>query len=474
MSNFFIMSPLRHRPESYYNKCAYPNRIETFMKIRLSDHFTYQRLLRFALPSICMTIFTSIYSVVDGFFVSNYAGKNALAAVSFIYPFIIVFGAVGYMLGTGGTALISIRLGRGDKEKANRTFSMLVYVTIALGIIFAVLGTVSIRQVALLLGANESILAPAVTYGTILLIGLPAFMLQYEFQSLMIAAEKPKLGLYITIMSGLSNMLLDWLLVGVLKMGISGAAIATDVSELVGGVFPVLYFAGKNSSPLRLIPARIDFADLGRAMANGSSEYITSMSVSVVSMLYNAQLIKYSGADGVAAYGVLLYVSEIFLAIFEGYAISTAPVIGYHYGARNQKELKNVFGMSIRIMGICAGAMLIAGEVFAGAISGIFVGYDEGLMKMTVHAFRIFSFSFLFSAIPVYSSAFFTALNNGALSALISFARIFIFEIGSVLLLPMVMGLDGIWLSMVVAELAASILSICIVVRKRKTLFSPL
>ena len=452
--NAFIQTELRH-----------------FMNIKLSDHFTYRRLLRFALPPICMTIFTSIYSVVDGFFVSNYAGKNALAAVSFIYPFMLVFGAVGYMLGTGGTALISIRLGKGDKEKANRTFSMLVYVTIALGIIFAILGALSIRQVAILLGANESILAPAITYGTILMIGLPAFMLQYEFQSLMIAAEKPKLGLYITVMSGLSNILLDWLLVGVLKMGISGAAIATDVSELVGGVFPVLYFAQKNNSPLRLIPARVDFADLGKAITNGSSEYITSMSVSVVSMLYNAQLIKFSGADGVAAYGVLLYVSEIFLAIFEGYSISTAPVIGYHYGARNQKELKNVFGMSIRIMGICAVAMLIAGEVFAAAISGVFVGYDEGLMKMTVHAFRIFSFSFLFSAVPVFCSAFFTALNNGALSALISFARTFIFEIGSVLLLPLIMGLDGIWFSMVVAELAASILSICIVIRKRKTLF---
>lgn len=441
------------------------------MSIKLSDHFTYRRLLHFALPSICMTIFTSIYSVVDGFFVSNYAGKNALAAVSFIYPYMIVFGAVGYMFGTGGTALIAIRLGRGDKEKANQTFSMLVYVTIALGIIFAVLGTASIRQVAIFLGADEAILAPSITYGTILMIGLPAFMLQYEFQSLMIAAEKPRLGLYITIASGLSNILLDWLLVGVLKMGISGAAVATDVSELIGGIFPVLYFARKNDSPLRLIPARIDFADLGKAVTNGSSEYITSMSVSVVSMLYNAQLMKYSGSDGVAAYGVLLYVSEIFLAIFEGYSISTAPVIGYHYGARNQKELKNVFGKSVRIIGICAIAMLIAGELFAGVISGIFVSYDEDLMKMTVHAFRIFSFSFLFSAIPVYCSAFFTALNNGALSALISFARTFIFEIGSVLLLPIVIGLDGIWLSMVVAELAASILSICIVARTRKAVF---
>ena len=441
------------------------------MNIKLSDHFTYRRVLHFALPTIFMTIITSFYSVVDGFFVSNFAGKHALAAISFIYPFIMIFGGVGFMLGTGGTALIAIRLGEGDKEKANRTFSMLVYVSIALGVLFAVLGILSIRQVAILLGANEEIFAPAVTYGTILLIGMPAFMLQYEFQSLMVAAEKPKLGMYITILSGLSNILLDWLLVGVLKMGIAGAAVATDISQVVGGVFPVLYFARKNNSLLRLVKTRVDFAALGRAVTNGSSEYIASISMSLVSMLYNAQLIKLAGADGVAAYGVLLYVSEFFLAVFEGYAIGTAPVIGYHYGAQNQKELQNVFSLSLHIIGICAIAMLLAGEVFAGAISAAFVGYDEGLMKMTTHAFRIFSFSFLFAALPIYCSALFTALNNGVISALISFIRTFLFQIGAVLLLPIIMGLDGIWFSSVVAELLASILSICILIGKRKTLF---
>ena len=441
------------------------------MNIRLSDHFTYRRVLRFALPSIFMTIFTSIYSVVDGFFVSNYAGKNALAAVSLIYPFIMVFGAVGFMLGTGGTALISLRLGEGKKEKANQTFSMLVYVSIALGILFAILGSLSIKQVAVLLGANDAILDPSVTYGTILLIGLPAFMLQYEFQSLMVAAEKPRLGLYITIMSGLSNMLLDWLLVGVLKMGISGAAIATDVSQLVGGVFPVLYFARKNNSTLRLIPARMDLFDLGTAVANGSSEYIANISMSIVSMLFNVQLMKFAGANGVAAYGVLLYVSEIFIAIFVGYAISTAPIIGYHYGARNQKEVNNVFGMSVRIIGISGVAMLVAGELFAEVIASVYVGYDDDLMQMTIHAFRIFSFSFLFTGIPIFFSSFFTALNNGVISALLSFIRTFLFEIGSVLLLPMIMGLDGIWFSTVVAEVAASILSVCIILRKRKAIY---
>lgn len=418
-----------------------------------------------------MTIFTSIYSVIDGFFVSNFAGKNALAAISLIYPYIMIFGVVGYMLGTGGTALISFRLGEGDKEKAKRTFSMLIYVSVILGIIFAVLGIISIRQVAILLGANEDILESAVIYGNILFIGLPAFMLQYEFQSFMVAAEKPKLGLYITVIAGLSNMLLDWLLVGVLKTGIAGAAIATDVSQMIGGIFPVLYFIRKNDSTLRLIPTGIDLADLGRTVINGSSEYISNISVSVVCMLYNVQLIKYAGADGVAAYGVLLYVSEIFIAIFVGYAISTTPVIGYHYGARNQKEVRNVFGISIRIMGICSVAMLIAGELFAGAVAYIYVGYDAKLMEMTVHAFRIYSFSFLFTAIPVFSSAMFTALNNGATSALISFAKTFIFEIGTVLLLPLFMGLDGIWFAPVAAQLAASILSVYIIIRKRKALF---
>lgn len=441
------------------------------MNIKLSDHFTYRRVLRFALPSISMTIINSIYSVIDGFFVSNFAGKNALAAICFIYPYILIFGGVGYMLGTGGTALVARRLGERDQEKADRTFSMLVYVSIGLGILFGVFGIVTIRPVALLLGANEDILAPAVSYGTILMIGMPMFMLQYEFQSFMVAAEKPKLGMYITLLSGLSNILLDWLLVGVLKMGVAGAAIATDISQLVGGIFPVLYFAGKNSSCLRLVPARIDFADLWKAVTNGTSEYIASISMSLVSMLYNVQLINLGGADSVAAYGVLLYVSEFFLAIFEGYAIGTSPVISYHYGARNQKELRNVFGMSIRIIGICGITMLLAGEVFAGTVADVFVGYDAALAKMTTRAFRLFSFSFLFAAVPIYSSAFFTALNNGAVSTLISFIRTFFFQVGAVLLLPMIMGLDGIWLSSAAAELGASIVSIYVIVRERKTVF---
>ena len=440
------------------------------MKIQLSDHFTYRRVLRFALPSILMMIFTSIYVVVDGFFVSNFAGKNAFAAVSFIYPFIMILGAVGFMLGTGGTALIALRLGEGEKEKANKTFSMLIYVSIALGIILAVFGILSINHVATFLGANEDIFDSCITYGIILLTGLPAFMLQFEFQSLMVVAEKPKLGLYITVLSGVTNMVLDWLLVGVIHMGIAGAGIATDISQVIGGIFPVLYFARKNSSSLRLVPARINFAELGKTVTNGSSEFISNISMSIVSMLYNAQLMKFVGADGVAAYGVLMYVGTIFLAIFQGYAIGTAPIIGYNHGAQNHTELRNVFKISTRIIGISGIAMLIAGELFAGPISSIFVGYDEGLMNMTINAFRIFSFSFLFASVPIYGSAFFTSLSDGATSALISFMRTLLFEIGSVLLLPIILGLNGIWLSLVVAELAASVLTIYIFIKKRKAI----
>ena len=295
-------------------------------------------------------------------------------------------------------------------------------------------------------------------------------MLQFEFQSLMVVAEKPKLGLYITVLSGVTNMVLDWLLVGVIHMGIAGAGIATDISQVIGGIFPVLYFARKNSSSLRLVPARINFAELGKTVTNGSSEFISNISMSIVSMLYNAQLMKFVGADGVAAYGVLMYVGTIFLAIFQGYAIGTAPIIGYNHGAQNHTELRNVFKISTRIIGISGIAMLIAGELFAGPISSIFVGYDEGLMNMTINAFRIFSFSFLFASVPIYGSAFFTSLSDGATSALISFMRTLLFEIGSVLLLPIILGLNGIWLSLVVAELAASVLTIYIFIKKRKAI----
>ena len=423
--------------------------------IRLSDHFTCRRLLRFTLPSVLMMIFTSVYSMVDGFFVSNFAGKTPFAAVNFIMPFLIMLGALGFMFGTGGSALIAITLGEGDKARAQRLFSLFVYVTAVCGVALAVLGIALLRPIAAWLGAEGELLEQCVLYGRIVLIALPAFMLQYEFQSFFVVAEKPQLGLAFTVASGLTNIVLDMLLVGVWRGRLAGAAAATAISQAVGGLGPLVYFARPNGSLLRLTSARLDLRALGKACANGSSELMSNISASVVGMLYNAQLMRFAGEDGVAAYGVLMYVNMIFMAAFMGYSVGAAPVVGYHYGAGNTRELKSLLRKSLGIILLCSLAMLALAEGTGSCLAALFVGYDPALLALTRRGFLIYSVSFLFAGIPVYGSSFFTALNNGGVSALIAFLRTCLFQAAAVLILPAFLGIDGIWLASVAAELLA-------------------
>ncbi len=438
------------------------------MNIQLSEHFTYSKLLRFTLPSIVMMIFTSIYGVVDGYFVSNYVGKTPFAAVNFIMPFLMVLGAVGFMLGTGGSALISKTMGEGDRDKAKRIFSLLVYVGAALGIVIAALGIIFIEPVAVLLGAEGDMLADCVLYGRIILLALPALILQFEFQTYFVTAEKPQLGLAVTVAAGVTNMVLDWLFMAVFQWGIVGAASATAISQAVGGITPLFYFASDNSSLLRLTKTRIDGRVLFRTCTNGSSELMSNISMSIVGMLYNVQLMKYAGEDGVAAYGVLMYVNFIFISAFIGYSVGTAPVVGYHFGALNKAELKNLLKRSAVIIGIFSVCMLALGQLLAQPLSALFVGYDEALMDMTLRGFRIFSFSFLFAGTAIYGSAFFTALNDGLTSALISFLRTLVFQIAAVLILPVFFDIDGIWLSVVAAEVVADSVTLAFLFGKRK------
>lgn len=440
------------------------------MKIHLYEHFTYKKIIKFTLPSIAMMIFTSIYGVVDGFFVSNFAGKEAFTAVNFIYPFIMVLGAFGFMFGTGGSALIAKTLGEGKKEKANRLFSMFVYISAAFGIVIAVAGVLLLRPIASALGAEGELLENCVTYGRILLIAMPAFMLQFEFQSFCATAEKPQLGLAVTIGAGVTNMVLDAVLVLLLpqELKLTGAALATALSQCVGGIVPLIYFAKKNDSLLKLTSFEFDGKSFFKGCGNGSSELMANISMSLVAMLYNAQLIKHAGEDGVAAYGVLMYVNMIFLAIYIGYSVGSAPIIGYNFGADNKAELKSVLKKSLVIISVSSLLMLLAGILLANPLSDVFVGYDQGLWEMTVNAFFIFSFSFLFAGLAIFGSSFFTALNNGLISAIMSFLRTIVFQIAAVILLPRLMGLDGIWLSVVVAEFMAALLSIGFIIAKRK------
>lgn len=425
------------------------------MKIQLSDHFNFKKLLRFTLPSIIMLVFTSVYGVVDGFFVSNYVGKTPFTAVNFIMPFLMILGSFGFMFGTGGGALIAKTMGEGKTEKAERIFSLIVYTSAACGIILAVLGILFIRPLASALGAQGQLLEDSITYGRIILLAIPAFILQYEFQCLFSTAEKPTLGLYVTIAAGITNIILDALFVAVLRLGIQGAAAATALSQCVGGIVPLIYFARPNSSTLHLGKTKFDKRSLAKTCINGSSELMSNISMSVVSMLYNVQLLKYAGEDGVAAYGVLMYVSLIFQSVFIGYSVGTAPIIGYQYGAQNYSELKGLRKKSLTLIGIFAVVMFALSSLLARPLSFIFVGYDEALLNLTVRAFSIFSFSFLFSGFAIFGSSFFTALNNGLISAAISFMRTLVFQIAAVLIFPLFWQVDGIWLSIVAAEVMA-------------------
>lgn len=436
--------------------------------IQLSDHFDYKRLLRYTFPSVIMLIFTSIYSVVDGFFVSNFVGKTPFAAVNFIMPLLMILGCIGFMFGTGGSALIAKTLGEGKPEKANELFTMIVCISALCGLVLAIGGFALLRPIAILMGAKEQLLEDSILYGRIILPALPFYILQYEFQCLFATSGKPKLGLAITVAAGVTNMVLDALFVAAFSWGLVGAAAATALSQLVGGVVPLLYFSRKNGSLLRFVRYRFDGNALLKTCTNGASELMSNISMSIVSMLYNLQLMKYAGADGIAAYGVLMYVSMIFQAVFLGYAVGTAPVVGYHYGAQNQDELKNLLHKSLVLIGIFSVSMFATGEALGRPLSLLFVGYDAELLDMTIHAFTIFSFSFLLSGLTILGSSFFTALNDGLTSAMIAFLRTLVFQIAAVCILPLFWGLDGIWFSIIVAEVLAALVTALFLLGKRK------
>ena len=435
--------------------------------IKLSDHFGYSKLLKFTIPAIGTVIFMSIYSIVDGFFVANYAGTLPFAALNFVYPLIMLLGAVGFLFGTGGSALIAKTIGEGQHTKANQIFSMLIYFSIIIGIIFQILGFFLLDDVGEFLGAEGELLAYSLNYGQIVMLSLPMFILQFEFQLLFPAAEKPKLGFLITFAAGLTNIVLDALFLAVFHWGLEGAALATAISQTIGGVLPLIYFSRKNSSLLHLTKPIFDGAALFKTVTNGVSELMSNISESLITMIFNWQLLKYAGSDGVAVFAILMYVSFIFEAVFIGYSAGIAPVVSYHYGAKSSHELHSLLRKSLTMIILFAVVMFTSAESFARPLASIFVGADEHLMEMTVHALRIFSFAFLFMGVVIFISAFFTALNNGVLSAVISGLRL-AFEISAVLILPLIWGVDGIWASMVSADITAVIIAVTILLFNRK------
>ncbi len=438
------------------------------MKIQLSEHFSYRKLLRFTFPTIIMMIFTSIYGVVDGIFVSNFAGKIPFAAVNFIMPFLMIFGAVGFMLGTGGSAIVAKTMGEGEQERANRYFSMIIYTAAAVSLLLTVIGEIALPTVAALLGAEDEMLTYCIQYGRIILITLTAFILQNVFQSFLVTAEQPTLGLILTVAAGLTNIVMDYLLVGVLHLGIAGAAIATCISQCIGGILPLLYFLLPNKSPLKLVCPSIDWRVLGKACGNGSSEMMTNLSMSLVNMLYNFQLMRLVGEDGIAAFGVIMYVNFIFISVFVGYAIGSAPIVGYHFGAKHAGELHGLLKKSLVLTTISGIVLTGLSLTLSMPLAKIFVGYDASLLILTVRGFRIYTLSFLFAGYNIFASSFFTALNNGWISALISFLRTCLFQIAAIFLLPLILDVDGIWAAIIAAELLGLCVSAACLIGNRK------
>ncbi|MCC2707733.1 MATE family efflux transporter [Intestinibacter bartlettii] len=439
------------------------------MTIQLSEHFTYKKIFRFALPSIVMMVFTSIYGIVDGTFVSNFVGKTPFAAVNLVWPFLMILGAFGFMIGTGGSALVAKTLGENKKEDANRYFTMLITLVVILGVLLTIIGLIVLRPLSSALGASGQMLEDCVTYGRTLMIFNTAFMLQSVFQSLFITAEKPRLGLIMTVAAGLTNMVLDALFIAVFKWGLVGAALASGLSQCIGGILPLIYFlSSKNDTPLKFVKTKMEGKVLLKACANGASELMTTVSSSLVSMLYNFQLMRLAGQNGIAAYGAVMYVEFAFIAVFIGYSIGTAPIVSYHYGSENHNEVKNMLQKSFKIMSILGITMMVLAQILASPLAKVFVGYDKQLFDMTVHGFRLFSFYFILAGINIYASSFFTALNNGMISAIISFSRTLGFETLAVIILPIFLQLDGVWLAITVAEICAFVISISFLIAKKE------
>lgn len=439
-----------------------------FMRIQLSDHFNYSKLLKFVLPSILMMICTSVYSVVDGLFVSNFVGKTHFAAINLTMPFIMGVVTIGFMIGTGGSAIVAKTLGEGKKEKANEYFTMLMCLTVILGIVITILGLLFLRPIIILLGAEGILIEYCMMYGKMILISMTAFMLQTTFQSFFIVAEKPALSLKISIAAGLTNMILDFVFIVIFHWGLAGAAAATMMGQVVGGIIPLFYFAKKNNSLLHFTKFKWDMSVIWKTCTNGSSEMMTNLSASVVNILYNYQLMRIAGENGISAYGVIMYVNFVFTALFIGYSIGSAPIFAYHYGAGNHNELQNLFQKSLKLIAISSIILTILAEAVSLPLTSIFVGYDKELLDMTCNGFKVYALSFAISGFNIFSSGFFTALNNGFISAFISFTRTLLFQLGAVLILPFLIGLNGIWLAIVTAELLALFVSIFFFVTKRK------
>lgn len=438
------------------------------MRAQLSNHFTYRKLFSFVLPPIAMMLLTSVYTMVDGLFVSHFVGKTAFAAVNFVFPVVMLMAGLGSMFGTGGTALVAKTLGEGATNRAKRYFTQIILMAGIFGTLMGGLGCLQLLEICQLLGATSELLPDALIYGRIMLLFLPCCILQWTFQSLLITAEKAQLAFWLSVAGGVTNIVLDAIFMAGLGWGVAGAALATGLSQVVAGMVPVLYFLLPNNSLLQFRRTRFQPRPMLQACTNGASELVSSISGAVVGMLFNYQLIRYFGEDGVAAYGVVMYVSFFFVAIFIGYDMGSTPLLAYNHGAKNHTELRNLFRKSVTFVGACGTGLALLATLLARPIATLFVGYNEGLTLLTEHAFRVYGFSFALMGYNIFASGLFTAMNNGLISATISLLRTLVFQTAAILCLPLIFGTEGIWWAVAVAEVSSLACSAYFILKYRK------
>lgn len=413
-------------------------------------------------------VFMSLYTMVDGVFVSRFAGTAALSAVNIVYPMVSVVVAVGVMLATGGSAIIAKRMGEGKPEQARQNFSYLILAGVLIAVGMAALALVFLKPLLHLLGARGALFELCYAYALPLVFFIPSGILQMLFQTLLVTAGRPMLGLTVTVLGGVANIVLDYLFIVPLQMGIAGAAIATGIGFSIPAVFGLLYFALRRSGPLCFVRPKGGGKMLLRCCANGSSEMVTNMSTAVTTFLFNLLMMRYAGEDGVASITIVLYTQYLMTAVYMGYATGTAPVFSFHHGSRNGEQLRRLFRISMGFIALCSVATFALALVFAKQVVVIFTPAGSPVFEMALYGFRLFSGSFLFAGVGIFASAMFTAFSDGKVSAAISFLRTFAFIVLALLLLPLAMGLDGVWLAVPLAEVLGFGVSLFFLYRKKK------
>lgn len=434
----------------------------------IAQEFNLISLLRFVAPTVVMLVFMSLYQMVDAVFVSKFVGENALSALNIVYPFPSIVIAVSIMLATGGSAIIARNMGEGKEKEAKENFSFIVLVGAVIGVAIATAGILFIEPLIYMLGATPSLYDYCYEYLFILVLSVPLSVFQMLFQSFFVTAGKPHLGLTLTVLGGVSNIVLDYVFIVLCGFGVSGAALATSIGYSIPGLFGLIYFAVSRKGTLYFVKPVFRWGVLFKCCINGSSEMVNNLAVAVTTFLFNVLMLKYEGEAGVAAITIVLYAQFLMTSAFMGFSSGIAPVVSFNYGSGNVRQLKKIFKISVWVIAVVSAAVFVIAETCSDVVIMVFTPAGSEVFGLTKYGFAIFSFSFLCTGMNIFASALFTAFSNGKISAILSFLRTFVFLTACLLFLPLFWGVDGIWLAVPVAEVMALFVSVYYLVRFKK------